>query len=186
MWGYLNYIFVAYVGWILCDFFTVPKNSPGKEPATNAQNVAKIYKEIENIKSRGQPAGNLVDKFKLKVSICLDTVRTIAEMKARISFNALFSKKIGNHILAIPYFHHDRWHYALVPSKTGANTILKITSEGIDVTEEILKYLGPDENFYGQSVTPSMLKYEELVIYVMGSDGLVSKKFSANEAVSLS
>lgn len=186
MFGLLGYIFAGVAGWFLCDFFFVPKISPGKEPATSAEKVAKLYREIKKINSRERPARNLVDEVMIRASSVFDTARTIAEMKIRSGFNALFSKKVGDHILAIPYFHHDRWHYALVPSKRSSNNVLRITSGGADVTEEVLKYMGPEENFYGQRVTPSMLGHGELVIYVMGSEGVDSKSFSEGEAIVLS
>lgn len=186
MFGLLDYVIAGFAGWVLCDFFSVPKISPGKDPATSAQKVAKLYREIEKIKSQERPSRNFADDIRIKASSVFDIVKTISEMKFRVAFNALFSKKVGGHLLAIPYFHHDRWHYALVPSKQLSNNVLRITSSGNEVTDEVLKYMGPDENFYGQNVTPSMLGYNELVIHVMSSDGVVSKSFTAGESIAFS
>jgi len=185
MWEYLNYIIMGSITWFLYDFFAIPKNSPGKNAETNAQKVGRLYQEIESMNVRIHSPVTFLDKVKLKVSTALDTAKTIAEMQTRLAFNRLFSKKVGRHLLAIPYFHHDRWHYALVPSKSWSGSIIKITSNEREVTDEIVKYLGPDENFYGHTLTPSMFNYEELTIYMISSGGFVSKKFLANDTITL-
>lgn len=67
-------------------------------------------------------------------------------------------------------FFIDSIEYKMIfKKKRGPPSILSFEHEGKDVTEEIVKYMGPSNNFYGIPTTPSMLGFDTLdVTYVDG------------------
>ena len=138
---------------------------------------------------------NLV-KLKIMYVSVFNTFITLIRYNYELFLSMILSpKKMGDNVLLINYYYGNKWYSIPIQHKmSSATRILKVTTtvsnkEGntdtLDVTEKIRKYLGPDENFYNQHITPTMIGYNNLTVYKMTDYTLEHKKFNSEDHIVL-
>lgn len=103
--------------------------------------------------------------------------------------NKLEAIKLDRRILAVPYRYQHHEYYALLPISPHKPTIINIYSKNPDiimnVTKDISKYLGHNNNFSGCRITPSVFGYPNLIFDVMSIKGDV-KTYTFNQSDNIS
>jgi len=85
----------------------------------------------------------------------------------------------------LSYVLNGRLYRLVLPIRRGPSPVLLITDEnGDDVTDQILPFLGPNEDWHGQTFTPAFWQKESLTFEL--SDGSDSLAFTKNQPVVLS
>jgi|UniRef100_A0A6C0J1T9 hypothetical protein len=73
------------------------------------------------------------------------------------------SKKIDKKTYLVTYYIEGKQYKMLVKPKKGPNPILKILDENeIDITQEILPYMGPNLNWHNYPVTPDFFNKKNI------------------------
>jgi hypothetical protein len=95
------------------------------------------------------------------------------------------SRKLGQNLLVINYYHGHSWHQALVKHTGSISPVLKVEAGRLDtlfpagepklinITDEIKPLLGPDGRCWGQRLTPHDLGYTFLVFDLFRLDGIL-------------
>lgn len=72
---------------------------------------------------------------------------------------------VHKNVYEIQYALHDHVYKVRTRVRRGPSNIIQILNhQGEDVTDEVRTYLGPNEDFHGQCMTPNDLGFEELSI----------------------
>lgn len=178
-------------GWVVSyfvyDLFMTYENVDG-ELTTNAQSISKLYKNIKSLKQSKNDYNTPLLKIKLYTSTVLETAKTVFKFKKQRYMNKLFHpKELGNGVICVPYYYGNVWYNALIlHTRNGNIKVLSVNNGVKDVFEEIKSYLGPSNNFYGQSISPNMLGYYELNFCIMNKDNNIHlKKFIGDEVILL-
>jgi len=82
----------------------------------------------------------------------------------------------------IEYAINDKKYRFITGLKRGPLSIVMVKSEGTEVTEKILPYLGPNEDFHNIRYTPEYLGYSSLDFYTISGEIL---KFNNDEEIKL-
>jgi hypothetical protein len=79
------------------------------------------------------------------------------------------------------YILHDFMYRIRIHTRRGPHSVMVIKNENDeDVTDEVLSYMGPNEDWHGQMLTPSELGYRRLqFLYRSGT----IKEFDANNVM---
>jgi len=187
---YLPVVAVATLG--LWNFTQVEKTYQSDKPLTDAQRVAKLYREIKKMKCAQQSSDKMswcsLDAIQLNCSTAIETVKTVAKYKYQNLLSLYCTpEKLGDRLLVIPYYLGGNWHKAVVKHTNNNSRIIKIKTidinKEIDVTERVKSYMGPSENFYGHDVTPEMLGYGQLIFYIMTGVVIEVKRVEEDEVI---
>jgi hypothetical protein len=88
---------------------------------------------------------------------------------------------LGHGNLEITYILHSKIYKIKTKIKKGPNKIVSIRNRNYEnVTENVLMYMGPNEDFHGQDVTPSDLGFDGLYFIFRNKHG---KYFSSNQII---
>lgn len=71
----------------------------------------------------------------------------------------------------------------LIPRRRPVDTIISIMVDGIDRTEELMLYAGPEYNWFGRNVTPKLFKSKVVEVYTVHNDDVMV--FSEDEYINL-
>lgn len=185
--GFVSGIIVYYVH----DFFYVPKKELDKEPCTDAENVKKLYKSIKLIEKTKRKISN--EQFLFILYCMYQTFISVAKFKYTIFLSKRYSpEKLGKHFIAVPYYMNNIWYKAVLPhhiKKVPKITkVMSIDSKGFskDITKSIKEYLGPNEDFNHQFISPRDLGFNELEFSIFSTTGYVLKhNFKESEIIRL-
>lgn len=101
----------------------------------------------------------------------------------------VIANQIGNRLVEmhhkyyiIHYPYGVTWYKMIIPRRRGPCMIDSIKdSDGNDIKQDIVPYMGPSHNFHGTRVTPKMLGYDSITfIYLNGTE----KTFQSTEPIS--
>jgi hypothetical protein len=90
--------------------------------------------------------------------------------------------EIDKKFYTIWYFYNFKWYAIKIPKHRGPITkweIFDITEKNI--TNEIIPYMGPNNDFYGMKITPNNLNYSNLIF----KHGDTIKIFKENDNITL-
>lgn len=92
-------------------------------------------------------------------------------------------KCIGNNYYEVSYTINNKLYKMIVKHKRGPNPIHRVTdNNNNDLTNIVIQYLGPNQDWHKNIITPHMLNTDEIEIELSNS---VKKKFSSNEILYL-
>ena len=78
------------------------------------------------------------------------------------------SKRVGKNIYEIEYTINCKSYRFLVKYKQGPSKYKSfMKDESTDVSERVMPFLGPNDNFHGISYTPQDLGFESLIVHYM-------------------
>lgn len=99
----------------------------------------------------------------MAMSIIYDQIRSMIA--------PLTDKSIGKNLFEINYELHNKQYKMIVRNKRGPCPISQITNEnGIDITDHILPYMGPNYDWHGYKPSAGTFGYTELVIAYSNGD----------------
>lgn len=194
MWGYLYAFIGCYLSYCTYNIFFVEHES-GK--GTEAQQIRKLYKGIRQIKNSQKYASS----YLLTLDSIKETAITIYKYKKKQLYTLIVSpRKLGEHYVTVPYYMNNTWYKAIIPRHIAkGNKLVKvvhpvIVSKGFagkeivetrDVTSEIRGYMGPNEDFHQQIVTPGLFNYDQLEFQMLTPLGIVtSNLFTRDQPIS--
>jgi hypothetical protein len=211
MWDLIYYAVFAAASIYCWDFSVNTKSYHGEDAVTDLSRVKTLYKNIKAIKtSTKRDASNEVvigydlsydnlwkvyDCLRLNIQVGFETCKTLAKYKYHKAMTQYYSpERLGNDLLVIPYYVSGRWHKALVKHVSRTPRVLKIMSynpdgqypNGKDVTNEIREYIGPNEDFYCQAVSPSMFGYGTLTFTMLTNGKVSTQSVAPFETIDLS
>lgn len=83
----------------------------------------------------------------------------------------------------IQYILHDKIYRVRTKVKRGPSKIIQILDHlDNDITDEVRSYLGPNEDFHGQSVCPQDMGYERVYLCLRNGDQV---GFDAHEPIAV-
>ncbi len=182
-------IFLGVIGIFTFDFFLIKRSYNENETATTDFNrVKQLYTEIINIGKMKR--NNTKNPLLLHSSASYKTCKTIFKYKWNGLLTFLYTpKKLDKNILIVPYYYNGKWYYGLIQHKKNIEQIVKITTinndELLNVTNEVLKYIGPEENFYNISITPYTLGYNNLTFTIQKDLFLEELFFHRNDTITI-
>lgn len=175
MWSFIVWsIPISLVGYIIYDLFLVKHDSSHD---TDAQKICKIYKNIKLIKKMKNVHSNTYsNNYLLTLESIGETAITIYKYKKMQWTNKLLApNKLGNHFVEVPYLMNNSWYKIPIPRHIKKTpTVVKVMSGDEDVTTKIREYLGPNEDFHQQLLTPKDLGYHELKFQLFVNMGDIS------------
>ena len=194
MWDLIFYVTFAATSIYTWDFVFTEKSYHGEIPHTDASRVAELYSKIKTIKKSQVPSGGSApstwDVIKLHVQTGVETGKTLAKYKYQRFMNQYYTpKKIGEHLIVLPYYFGGTWWNALVQHSSKTSNVIKITctypdsSDPKDVTNEIKPVMGPSEDFYGQRITPEQLGYPRLTFTRLVDGAVQVQEYSPAEII---
>lgn len=181
MWSFIVWtIPVSLVVYIMYDLFLVKHDSSHD---TDAQKICKIYKNIKLIKKMKNTYSN---NCLLSLESVRETVITIYKYKKLQLTNRLLAPtRLGEHFVEVPYLMNNSWYRIPIPRHIKKTpTVVKVMSGNQDVTSKIREYLGPNEDFHQQLITPKDLGYHELKFQLFVNIGDISgQTFIENQPI---
>jgi hypothetical protein len=98
-------------------------------------------------------------------------------------YKRLFGTKIlSKNLSYVSYFYNMKWYYVPIISKRGPKKIIeKVIENGNDRTDLVIKFAGPNVDFYGNNIRPKDINCNMLTITVDGEN----KTFTENEIIVL-
>jgi|SRR5579872_4809381 len=189
-------IILAYLSY---EFFFVKKSSDslifGSSFETDYTRIYNLYKKIKTIK-KIKHAYLSNNNIELIVRSSIDTMHTVLSSRVKNLIDRMLTpRKFNNQCYALPYYHHGQFYYALIPARTyNRSSILSIAGypskrsnnffnriwhyfypsnapKYDDITNEIIKYIGPEGNFYNKYVTAHDFGYMEIVFEFLDQEG---------------
>lgn len=70
--------------------------------------------------------------------------------------------QIDKKFYIIWYFHNFKWYAIKIPRKRGPVKKWQIFNNGINITQDITPYMGPNNDFYEMKISPLNLNYNNL------------------------
>jgi len=99
-----------------------------------------------------------------------------------IFYNVSITEKF-NKGHSIEYYHDTKYFKFILLNPQHNNVIVKIIDQdGTDVTENVLKYMGPYSSFHKQPITPKILGYNKLM-FEFYDDKIL--EFDSNEVINI-
>lgn len=135
---------------------------------TEFKKIHRLYTSIRNIED-SKPTYALIKI----INSSFKTIKTILNLKYQHTLSYLFGPhRLSDNTVCMWYYSGNTWYRALIPhrKKIRPKTIYKITERGHDLTKDIVPYMGPNEDWYNQLVTPSLLGYNSLTFSFMVDD----------------
>ena len=87
-------------------------------------------------------------------------------------------KKSRTHI--IPYYSQNKHYKIIYKPSIKKKRIIKVLYHNLDITEEILEFLGPHNDFHNIPTTPLLLGYDSLTFEFLNDE---SKTFNDDEII---
>jgi hypothetical protein len=171
------------------DFFYKIKKVNTMDEGTDYSRVKKLYKSIKNINNSKKYNSILytnkyTNNIYLTYKNVFTTFETIIIIKKDNIIQYLYSPKKHENglLLSIPYYLNGKWYTILLPSnpkKSFAKILsIKTNEDTIDITDKFKSYLGYENDFHKQKLTPNMLGYEDLTISIFSNKGLKKIKYN--------
>lgn len=92
-------------------------------------------------------------------------------------------KLIDRNRLEISYKFRDAEYRIRSRVRRGPAPVIRLMANDTDVTEDVLPYIGPGDDFHGISYTPADFGYESMTLERPEDDGATTLTFSKNEAI---
>lgn len=137
---------------------------------------------------------NLYPRFKPKLeqiyilsTLIIKFIWQLIKLKYKIYIKKYYHSK--NSIKIIPktkyssiieYTMNDKTYKLITKLKRGPSNILFVKSDTTDITDEILPYLGPNEDLHNIRYTPNIFGYDRMEFYTVDGDIL---KFENNDEI---
>ncbi len=90
-----------------------------------------------------------------------------------------YVRPVGRHHVEVRYKFRDQEYKFRSRVKRGASMPITVLANDLDVTEELLPYVGPGEDFHGITYTPSDFGYSRVTVRRDGADDLTFDEFDA-------
>lgn len=116
----------------------------------------------------------------LYAKILFAAIRMYAVFKWRQYFpKEEFVRPVGRSHVEVRYVFRDTEYKIRSRVKRGASMPITVLANGNDVTEELLPYVGPGEDFHGITYTPADFGYPSVTVRREGTDDLTFDEFDA-------
>lgn len=164
---YILYSVILVIGGVICKTLFVPKHCE-HHTETETVKIRRLYTSIRDIEERK----NIHRVSKICNSIYRTAV-TIMALKYRHFLAYLFGpQKLNDNTIAVWYYNGHSWYRAIIShrKKLHPRTVFKVTNHGKDITTKIIPYMGPNEDWYGHSITPAMLGYDSLTFFFTSNE----------------
>jgi hypothetical protein len=145
-----------------------------------------LYQKISNLNDL-RKAVQLTDKLNKKktniLSSLYKTIKLLYKSLINICYKHIYGlSRISKNTYYISYFHNMKWYNVPIKIKRGPKKKINKAIElvtNINVTEFVITFAGPSNDFYGSKVTPNDIGMSDIEITVDDVDYL----FKANDEI---